>query len=79
MKRTLVKEMRQMPEVTPRTFTALIDRIAGTVQDIWDVDAREVARAAQELKENGAAVMSEIKKAALKKSARVREAMRRTE
>lgn len=62
MKTEAIKEAKRLPKVGPKTFAAIVGRVAKTYQSVRSVDMREVRRAANELKANWDTVQRETKR-----------------
>jgi len=77
MKKEVVREAGRLKRTGPETFAALVDRVAGTIQEARAVDKNEVARAAKELKANWDQVQRETKQTVRKSVARAKTSVKR--
>lgn len=78
MQKEVVREAKKLEKMTPGQYAALVDRIAKTYQSVRSIQPADVKRAANELKENLAAVQKETKRTVRKGITRAKAVVRRT-
>ncbi len=76
MKKEVLKEMGRLERASPKAFATAVDRIADTYQVARRVDAKEMKRAANELKANWEMIKKEIKRAGRQNNSRIKRTKR---
>lgn len=61
MKSEVMREAKKLENASPKTFAAIVDRVAETYQGVRSIKANDVKRAAKELKANWDKIQRETK------------------
>lgn len=72
MKKEVVKEAKNLKNLSPEAFAAVVDRIAKTYQGARSIQAKDVRRAANELKANWDMIRRETKRTVRTSASRAR-------
>lgn len=77
MKKEVIRETKHLEKVSPKAFSAIVDRVAKTYSIAQSVDSADLKRAVKELKENWDMVKRETKKTVRKSVSRAGATARR--
>lgn len=61
MKKEVIREAKYLEKISPKAFSAIVDRVAKTYKDARSIDPADIKRAANELKTNWETIKREIK------------------
>lgn len=77
MKNEVVKEAKRLGKISPKTYAAIVDRVAKTYVSARSVDAADLKRAAKELKANWDMVQRETQRTVRKSVSRAKATAKR--